>query len=106
MLEKTILLNKLLSVYGGLLTDKQKDAIELHYNCDMSLAEIGLELGISRQGVRDTLSRAEHTLIECEDKLGVCKKLDKVLTELKRIQSKLDQSTKEEIGKVIKDLED
>lgn len=43
--------------YGDLLTQRQKECFELRYNQDLSLGEIGQELGISRQGVFDNLSR-------------------------------------------------
>ena len=39
--------------YGDLLTDRQKECFELRYNQDLSLGEIGSELGISRRGVAD-----------------------------------------------------
>ena len=48
--------------YGDLLTDRQKECFELRYNQDLSLGEIGQELGISRQGVFDNLSRTEALL--------------------------------------------
>ena len=48
--------------YGDLLTDRQKECFELRYYQDLSLGEIGEELGISRQGVHDNLSRAEALL--------------------------------------------
>ena len=48
--------------YVALLTDRQQECFELRYNQDLSLGEIGQELGISRQGVFDNLSRAEALL--------------------------------------------
>ncbi len=56
--------------YGDLLTDRQKECFELRYNQDLSLGEIGSELGISRQGVFDNLSRTEALLINMEKKTG------------------------------------
>ena len=56
--------------YGDLLTDRQKECFELRYNQDLSLGEIGQELGISRQGVYDNLSRAEALLKKMEQKTG------------------------------------
>ena len=54
--------------YGDLLTDRQKECFELRYNQDLSLGEIGQELGISRQGVFDNLSRTEALLKNILDK--------------------------------------
>jgi predicted DNA-binding protein YlxM (UPF0122 family) len=56
--------------YGDLLTDRQKECFELRYYQDLSLSEIGEELGISRQGVHDNLSRAESLLRNMEAKTG------------------------------------
>lgn len=56
--------------YGDLLTDRQKECFELRYNQDFSLGEIGNELGISRQGVFDNLSRTEALLENMEKKTG------------------------------------
>ena len=56
--------------YGELLTKRQRECFELRYHQDLSLAEIGEELGISRQGVHDNLSRTEAQLQRMEEKTG------------------------------------
>ena len=56
--------------YGDLLTDRQKECFELRYYQDLSLGEIAAELGISRQGVHENLSRAESLLRNMEAKTG------------------------------------
>ena len=56
--------------YGDLLTERQRECFELRYNQDLSLGEIGQELGISRQGVFDNLSRTEALLENMERKTG------------------------------------
>lgn len=56
--------------YGALLTERQKECFELRYNQDLSLGEIGQELGISRQGVFDILNRTEALLKNMEEKTG------------------------------------
>ena len=65
-LEMTLLLD----YYGGMLTDKQRDCFDMRYNQDLSLGEIAQELGVSRQGVYDNLSRAEALLRNMEEKTG------------------------------------
>ncbi len=57
--------------YGDLLTDRQKEFYDLYYNEDYSLAEIAENVGITRQGVRDVLVRAEAILSEMEEKTGI-----------------------------------
>ncbi len=56
--------------YGGLLTHRMQECFEMRYNQDLSLSEIGQNLGISRQGVHDNLSRAEALLRNMEEKTG------------------------------------
>ena len=55
----------LFDYYGELLTEKQKTCFDLYYNQDLSLSEIAEEAGITRQGVHDTLARAESVLRDC-----------------------------------------
>ena len=57
--------------YGDMLTDRQKEFYDLYYNEDLSLAEIAENYGITRQGVRDVIVRAEAILTELEDKTGI-----------------------------------
>ena len=56
--------------YGALLTQRQQLCFEMRYHQDLSLGEIGQELGISRQGVHDNLSRTEALLRKMEEKTG------------------------------------
>lgn len=62
--------------YGKLLSERQYLAVELYYIHDLSLAEIGEELNITRQSVFDTLKRAENKLYEYEDILGLVEKFN------------------------------
>ena len=59
---KNLEISFLLDFYGDMLTDKQRDVVELYYNEDLSLAEIAAHSGITRQGVRDSIKRAEGQL--------------------------------------------
>ena len=71
---KDLTVSYLLDVYAPVLTDKQREVIELYYCEDLSLAEIAENCGITRQGVRDSIKRGEHTLNELEDRLGFARK--------------------------------
>lgn len=55
--------------YGELLTDTQRELCELYYMCDLSLAEIAEQKGISRQSVSDTLKKSRELLDYYEGKL-------------------------------------
>ena len=54
-MDEILHLTLLYDFYGELLTEKQKQVFDLHYQDDLSLSEIGEELSISRQAVRDQL---------------------------------------------------
>lgn len=68
----------LFDFYGEVLTEKQKELFDLYYNEDLSLAEISEHIGITRQGVRDSIVRAEHTMRDMEKKLGLVSKYGKI----------------------------
>ena len=71
--------------YGKLLSERQYLAIELYYIHDLSLAEIGEELNITRQSVFDTLKRAENKLYEYEDILGLVEKFNRRYRDIQEI---------------------
>ena len=70
-LRKKVDLAFLSAFYGGLLTENQRRILSLHCEEDLSLGEISEEVGISRQAVHETLSRASARLNEMEASLGV-----------------------------------
>ena len=57
--------------YAELLNESQRRVVELYVNEDLSLSEVAEILHISRQGVRDSLGRAERKLRDYEQKLGL-----------------------------------
>ena len=69
----------LLDCYGELLTDKQRDYMELYYCEDLSLSEISDEVGITRQGVRDCIKKGETLLFSFEEKLRLLSKFFSIL---------------------------
>ena len=70
-MEEALFRTMLFDFYGELLTDKQKEYFDLHYNEDLSLAEIAAGEGISRQGVWDIIRRAEESMRRYEEKTGL-----------------------------------
>lgn len=81
--------------YGALLTDYQRDIIDGYYNLDMSLSELAEEHGISPQGVRDALKRAEKQLEGYEDKLGLVEKNKKAMACITQLKSAVDEKGQE-----------
>ncbi len=69
MFEKNLQLAELIDLYATLLSDRQQRVLDLYYNQDLSLGEIAEDVGISRQGVRDSIKKAEKELYFFESKL-------------------------------------
>ena len=78
MFEKNLNVGYLLDFYGELLPERKRAILEMYYNEDYSLAEIAEEIGISRQGVRNTIKKTEAELFFYEEKLGLAAKLKQV----------------------------
>lgn len=74
VIEKIARMAFLLDFYGGLLTEKQQCCLDMHYNQDMSLAEIAEIFLVSRQAIHDILKRSENLLEEYEARLGLVKR--------------------------------
>lgn len=69
MFEKNLAVCDLFDRYGSVLSDRHREVLDFYYNQDLSLAEIAAELGISRQGVRDAIKKAEDELFFLESRL-------------------------------------
>lgn len=85
-MSKDLSISVLMDFYGELLTDKQKDTLELYYDRDYSLAEIAEDMDISRQGVRDFIKRGEKQLYEFEEKLEMVKKYNSIKKRLSNLE--------------------
>jgi predicted DNA-binding protein YlxM (UPF0122 family) len=84
-------MSMLYDFYGDLLTDRQKEFFDLYYNEDFSLAEIAENVGITRQGVRDVIVRAEAIFNEMEEKTGIVARFLQVREGLSSIQENAEQ---------------
>ena len=103
----------LLDFYGSILSERQFEIMDYYYNDDLSLAEIASEVGISRQGVRDALKKAEGIITEIEEKLELADKFYQINDQINDIKKNLesilpleDVKKSETIKKVIEDLSD
>lgn len=87
--DSRVMRSMLFDFYGELLTDKQREYFDLHYNEDLSLAEIAEQSGISRQGVWDIIRRAEAAMTEIEEKTGLIKRFNERNAALAEIRAEL-----------------
>lgn len=57
--------------YGKLLSPRALKILRMYYDEDMSLAEISESVGITRQGVKDSIDKSARYLTGCEKRLGL-----------------------------------
>lgn len=89
MEEGRLMQSMLLDFYGELLTEKQRECFDLHYNEDLSLSEIAEQSGISRQGVWDNIRRAEASLREIEEKTGLIRRFSETREAVEKLKARI-----------------
>ena len=109
-MDNTIMRTMLFDFYGDLLTEKQREYYDLHFNSDLSLQEIAEQSGVSRQAVWDIIRRAEQSMNEIEEKTGLVARAvrrRKAVEELEKLIAGLPEGeTKTELQKRISELND
>ena len=76
-IEKALEINRLLDIYGRLLTKQQFEIMSVYYYCDLSLSEISELRNISRTAVSDAIKTATKKLDKFEKSVGICGVFDK-----------------------------
>ncbi|MEG2295957.1 MAG: YlxM family DNA-binding protein [Oscillospiraceae bacterium] len=87
---KDLKISLLLDFYGDMITEKQREVVDYYYNEDLSLAEIAEHCCITRQGVRDSIKRAEQQLLFYEETLHVAEKFSSIQEKIKSISICMD----------------
>lgn len=85
-MEEKIEISILLSLYGNLLTETQKKYMELYYNEDLSLSEIGDNENVTRQAVRTILVKSKSKLKEYENQLKFMQKEKAIKKSIENLQ--------------------
>ena len=100
-MEEKVRISILLELYGNLLTEKQYEFMDLYYNQDLSLSEIGDNENITRQAVRTILLKSKNKLEEYESKLKFMQKEEKIKQYIKELEkTKIDKEQKKIIEKI------
>lgn len=99
MFEKNLQIAFLLDFYGDVLSERKRTVLDYYYNLDFSLAEIAQEIGISRQGVRELIKKAEEELLFFEEKLGLAKRFRQTQ---KTAEELLDLLREAEVGEDVR----
>lgn len=106
-MDKKIEVSWLLDFYGQLLTNKQRQVMDMYFNEDVSLSEIAEGLGVSRQAVHDIIGRSETSLFEYENKLGLLKQFSFMSGKMKEISKRLKScKTLEERDDICKEIDE
>lgn len=101
-LDKSLRVIELYETYQELLTEKQKEYIELYYYDDLSITEISENLKVSRNAVHDQLKRTVAKLEDLETKL----KMRRHYEIRQKLHKKLkDMTNEEKILAVVSELE-
>ena len=103
-LSKKVDLAFLSAFYGGMLTDNQRRVLSLHCEEDLSLGEIAEEVGISRQAVHETLTRASARLTEMESRLGVASRFRRMESGLEDAMTALKLNNCSQAEKILAEL--
>ena len=101
---KNLNYSALLDYYGAMLTDKQKDALTLYYNEDLSLSEISEILEISRQGVMDIIRRGEAQLNQLEQGLALSKLYSDISSASVKLEKLISSTSDNELRKQLIDI--
>ena len=105
-MEEKVEIAILLNLYGNLLTDVQKKYMEMYYNQDLSLSEIGELENITRQAVRTNLLKSKNKLFEYEKQLNFMQKEQKIKKILEKLsKTKLNTEQAELIENIKKHLD-
>ena len=106
MFDEITEISLLYDFYGALLTPRQREVMQFYHEENYSLSEIAEEFGISRQGVHDTLKKAEHLLREYEEKLGLVARLAETQARIEEIDRRLQDVMKDADSSTADRLED
>ena len=90
-LVKTLRMNYLFDFYQSLLTDKQRNYLELFYLQDYSLSEIADTFKVSRQAVYDNIRRTGDLVEDYEAKLGLYKRFEQRRDIYNQMKQSLDK---------------
>ena len=93
MFEKNLAISDLLDEYAAVLSERHRELLDYYYNQDLSLAEVAELIGISRQGVRDGIKKAEEELLFLEERLHLHERANSLREAAERLLADADENT-------------
>ena len=101
ILDKFVEIANLFEIYSSLLSEKQKEYLEDHFENDLSLSEIAKNNNVSRKAIYDNIKRGIALLYDYEDKLKFYQSKKNIREELMNLK---ENYTKEKLEKIIENL--
>ena len=105
MFEKNLTVSDLLVEYGAVLTERHRVLLSYYYDDDLSLAEIAQLVGISRQGVRDGIKKAEEELFFLERGLRLMQRSAATRACAERILCDCSDQTRNAVLALLREME-
>ena len=98
-MEDILKIGLLIDFYGSLLTNRQFEMLDLHYNRDCSLSEIADCYGVTRQAAFDNIKRGRNSLFELESRLKLVDRYIKQRDRARLVLEYLDKINKDKLSK-------
>ena len=102
MFEKNLAISDLLDTYSAVLSDRHRELLDYYYNQDLSLSEIAELVGISRQGVRDGIKKAEEELFFLEERLHLLQRTNSLRAAAEHLLENADEHTVRAVGEMLR----
>lgn len=100
-IDENLKIVRLIDNYGSVLTEKQFSIISNYYFDNLTYAEIGENMGISRQAVSDSINQSIKTMRSLEEKLGLISKFDSLTRDINQFSETLSEERKMELLQII-----
>ncbi len=84
--EDKLKLFKLYDFYGKLLSDGQQEILSYYLNNDYTISEIAQNLNVSRQAIKDSITKGEKKLNALEEKLNLLERFEKLEKKLNKYE--------------------
>lgn len=94
----------LMDLYENLLTERQRNVLNLYINEDYSLLEISELTGVTRQAAHDTIKKSLRQLEKFDSTLGLTKHNERIKKKLKDIKEKLNHEGVKSVDGELDDL--
>ena len=105
MFEKNLAISDLLDTYSAVLSERHRELLDYYYNQDLSLAEIAQLVGISRQGVRDGIKKAEEELFFLEERLRLWQKTEALRKAAEVLLARSDENVTSAVQQMLRAAE-